>query len=207
MLPTLTPQQQFLLLLLCSLFAKAKKAATTPQTTLSPNLFLPLIVYLCLFVHVGFVSFVLELVISIRSRAVSLSCLSSCQLFYVSCNAQMLNYVYMWYLIDCSDSFLSDRAPLELRIGTTLLPITALVIALVNASLPYVLKIFVIYMEVHKSLTSQQKSMMFKLVMARMVNSAILLYLSTNWVNSFTQSALGQVCCCCRVFITFLVHA
>ncbi len=149
----------------------------------------------------------LEFVISIRSRAVSLSCLSSYQLFNVSCNAQMLNYVYMWYLTDCSDSFLSDQAPVQIQLGTTALPITALVIALVNASLPYILKLFVIYLEVHKSLTSEQKSMMLKLVMARMVNSAILLYLSTNWVTSFTQNALGQVCCCCHVFITFLVHA
>ncbi len=89
------------------------------------------------------------------------------------------------------------------QLGTVGLPITAVVVALVNLSLPFVVKLFVIYVEVHKSLTSEQRSMMLKLVLARMVNSAFLLYISTEWPTSFTETALGQVCCCCHCVVVY----
>ncbi len=89
-------------------------------------------------------------------------------------------YLYLVYLII---NYLSDNGSF----------FAALVVFAVNASLPWAVKFLVFVIEIHKSLTTQQASMMLKLVVARMVNTAILLYISTNWVESFTKNALGQV--------------
>jgi hypothetical protein len=46
---------------------------------------------------------------------------------------------------------------------------------------------------VHKSVVSLQSSMMLKLVIARAVNSAILLYLATPFLSKFDEAVLYQV--------------
>ncbi len=89
-------------------------------------------------------------------------------------------YLYLVYLII---NYLRDNGSF----------FAAPVVWAVNASLPWALKFFVFFIEVHKSLTTEQASMMLKLVVARMVNTAILLYISTEWVDSFTDNSFGQV--------------
>jgi hypothetical protein len=69
----------------------------------------------------------------------------------------------------------------------------AIFISCLNALLPIVMKFITLQFERHKSVTEKQASLMRKLVVARMINSAILLYASTSLPDTFQESELLQI--------------
>uniref|UniRef100_A0A7S1XXG6 WW domain-containing protein n=1 Tax=Phaeomonas parva TaxID=124430 RepID=A0A7S1XXG6_9STRA len=68
----------------------------------------------------------------------------------------------------------------------------AIFIAIANAILPFIMKFLTSY-EVHVDEGDLQQSMLMKLTAARMLNSAIILYLVTPWGDTFSEEALGNV--------------
>mmetsp|Transcript_5867 Transcript_5867/g.8808 ORF Transcript_5867/g.8808 Transcript_5867/m.8808 type:complete len:978 (+) Transcript_5867:167-3100(+) len=70
---------------------------------------------------------------------------------------------------------------------------TALFIAFVNGALPVFMKIITYFVEVHTNVVSLQSSMMIKLVLARSINSAVLLYIASPFEDIFTENVLSQV--------------
>ncbi|CAM9754098.1 unnamed protein product [Scytosiphon promiscuus] len=71
--------------------------------------------------------------------------------------------------------------------------IAALFVALVNALLPLVIRVLTLAIEVHKSLTQLQASMMFKLVTARAINSAFLLFIITSDTEQLESDTLTKI--------------
>eukprot|EP00752_Nemacystus_decipiens_P004462 g4075.t1 len=71
--------------------------------------------------------------------------------------------------------------------------IAAIFVALVNAVLPLVIRILTLAIEVHKSLTQMQASMMFKLVTARAINSAFLLFIITSDEDQLKDQTLTKI--------------
>ncbi|CAM9490348.1 unnamed protein product [Pylaiella littoralis] len=71
--------------------------------------------------------------------------------------------------------------------------IGAIFVALVNALLPLVIRVLTLAIEVHKSLTQMQASMMFKLVTARAINSAFLLFIITSDTEQLEEGTLTKI--------------
>ena len=71
--------------------------------------------------------------------------------------------------------------------------LVAIFIAIVNAMLPAVLKLMTQLVEIHTTERDVQKSMLLKLVVARCVNSAILIYVATSYEDTFGEQSLGQM--------------
>ncbi|CAM9582421.1 unnamed protein product, partial [Ectocarpus sp. 12 AP-2014] len=71
--------------------------------------------------------------------------------------------------------------------------IAAIFVALVNALLPLVIRVLTLAIEQHKSLTQMQASMMFKLVTARAINSAFLLFIITSDEEQLESDTLTKV--------------
>ncbi|CAM9883738.1 unnamed protein product, partial [Ectocarpus fasciculatus] len=71
--------------------------------------------------------------------------------------------------------------------------IAAIFVALVNALLPLVIRVLTLSIELHKSLTQMQASMMFKLVTARAINSAFLLFIITSDEEQLEPDTLTKV--------------
>jgi hypothetical protein len=66
-------------------------------------------------------------------------------------------------------------------------------IALTNAMLPLLIKIATQTIEIHDNRNSLQLSMLVKLVIARCVNTAVLIYVATNFEDTFTEDSLQQM--------------
>ncbi|CBJ28310.1 conserved unknown protein [Ectocarpus siliculosus] len=71
--------------------------------------------------------------------------------------------------------------------------IAAIFVALVNALLPLVIRVLTLTIEQHKSLTQMQASMMFKLVTARAINSAFLLFIITSDEEQLESDTLTKI--------------
>mmetsp|Transcript_20765 Transcript_20765/g.29851 ORF Transcript_20765/g.29851 Transcript_20765/m.29851 type:complete len:963 (-) Transcript_20765:164-3052(-) len=71
--------------------------------------------------------------------------------------------------------------------------IVAIFISLVNASLPATLKFITQTFEVHISERHVQSSMLIKLVAARCINSALLIYIATDYKDTFGQDSIQQM--------------
>ncbi|CAM9375034.1 unnamed protein product, partial [Chrysoparadoxa australica] len=71
--------------------------------------------------------------------------------------------------------------------------LSAIFISVVNGLLPFIMKQITWNLEIHKSSTDLQFSMMLKLVAARCVNSAFLLWLSTSFEDQFSEETITEV--------------
>eukprot|EP00752_Nemacystus_decipiens_P002303 g2179.t1 len=71
--------------------------------------------------------------------------------------------------------------------------LAAIFIAIINAVLPLIIRALTLVVEVHKSVTQRQASMMFKLVIARAINSAFLLFIITSDTEQFQANTLTKI--------------
>ncbi|CAM9629055.1 unnamed protein product [Scytosiphon promiscuus] len=71
--------------------------------------------------------------------------------------------------------------------------LAAIFIAIINAVLPLVIRALTLIVEVHKSSTQRQASMMFKLVVSRSINSAFLLFIITSDIEQLEAGTLTKI--------------
>lgn len=69
----------------------------------------------------------------------------------------------------------------------------AIFISVINALLPTFFKMMTLLVEVHYTARNVQASMLLKLVIARCINSAILIYVVTPFENTFSQESLLRI--------------
>ena len=71
--------------------------------------------------------------------------------------------------------------------------LVAVFIAIVNAMLPALIRLMTTLVEVHITERDVQKSMLLKLVIGRCINSAILIYVATEYNDTFGEGSLVQM--------------
>ena len=71
--------------------------------------------------------------------------------------------------------------------------LVSIFISLTNAALPLVIKTATQMLEIHTNKNSLQLSMLLKLVIARCVNTAVLIYVATNFEDTFTEDSLQKM--------------
>lgn len=71
--------------------------------------------------------------------------------------------------------------------------LVSIFISLTNASLPLLIKTATQMLEIHTNKNSLQLSMLLKLVVARCVNTAVLIYVATKFEDTFTEDSLQQM--------------
>ena len=71
----------------------------------------------------------------------------------------------------------------------------AIFVSLLNGGLPFTLKKLTLAMEVHVDEGDVQNSILNKLMIARCLNTAVLMYVVTNYEAQFGEANLAQVSC------------
>ena len=71
--------------------------------------------------------------------------------------------------------------------------VAAIAVSLINGALPYTLKVITLKLEVHKDEGDVQTSILRKLMVARCLNTAVLMYVVTSHNAQFSKANLGQV--------------
>lgn len=71
--------------------------------------------------------------------------------------------------------------------------LVAIFISIVNAMLPAIIRLMTTLVEVHITERDVQKSMLLKLVIGRCINSAILIYVATQYSETFGEGSLLQM--------------
>lgn len=71
--------------------------------------------------------------------------------------------------------------------------LVSIFISLTNAALPLIIKTATQVLEIHTNRNSLQLSMLLKLVVARCVNTAVLIYVATNFEDTFTEDSLQKM--------------
>ena len=71
--------------------------------------------------------------------------------------------------------------------------VAAIAVSLINGALPYTLKVITLKLEVHKDEGDVQTSILRKLMVARCLNTAVLMYVVTSHTAQFSKANLGQV--------------